>query len=176
MRTSNEVDHWQRHYVIAQSLTAFFELELKYPAVAAMAQSGIINERPDYGHEFKEGDGISEILEGVFGGEPLGPEAEAENQAWRDFIKAICGLAGQVFYASFDSCKLEKRESPSERTLREHGEVTISMIVTPYWRSLGRYGTHWIYDERLRDLVLDFVRQAEEREDRTPMQLESANA
>ena len=175
MRLTNDADYWQRHYVIAQTLTAFFELELKYPLVAAVAKSGIIITISDE-QDFSEQNDHSENQSHVFNKESSNQDAETENQARQDFLKTICGLASQVFYASINLSSSDGRESESQRALREHGEATISWMVASYWKSLGRYGNHWIYDERLQDLILKVVRHQKDLNRLTSRQSGNPNA
>ncbi len=162
MNWSNKTSYWQHHYVIEQSATAFYEMELKYPLVSARVRSGEINQRPDPNYVFKDGDAFVDIFSGVFAGEPLSLELEAQNQEWRDFIKAICGIVSQIFYASRTDIDLAKDTNLTARDLAAHGEATIAKLVSPYWKSLRIYGKHWLYDEKLRDLVLSIVQKQSE--------------
>ena len=162
MSWSNQPSLWQRHYVIEQTATAFYELELKYPLVAERARSGAINRGQNTSYAFREGDTLSDIFNGVFGDEPLIPELEAENQAWRDFVKAMCGLAGQIFYASRSNIEPAKNQNSDIQALCAHGEATIAKLVSPYWKSLAIYGKYWLYDEDLRALIESVVERQSE--------------
>ena len=161
MNWSNQPSYWQRHYVIEQSATSFYEMELKYPLVAARVRSGEVNRRPSTGYVFKDGDTFDDVLGGVFRGEPLSPELEAENEEWRDFVKTMCGLLSQIFYASRVDLELAKAPSLAARNLAAHGEATIAKLVSRYWKSIS-YGKYWIYDEDLQGLVLSIAEKQSE--------------
>ena len=158
MSLLNQQGYWQRHYVIQQSLSALAELELKFPKAAEMAKLFKIHEH-DSAYVCDDGESIEELFKGIFSASHLTPEEEAENQSWRDFIKGVCAIAGQAFYASRDVTETLGRESREATALRQHGEYIIHNIIGDYWRSFQRIGRFWIYDARLKELVEKIVDQ-----------------
>ena len=158
MSLINQQGFWQRHYVTQQSLSALAELELKFPQAAEMAKSFKIHvNKAEYA--LIERESLQDLFSRVFSPSDLTPEEEAENQAWRDFVKGVCAIAGQAFYASRDIADSSRRESQESAILRRHGDYIIHNIIGPYWKSFERTGRFWVYDDRLRDLIQEIVDQ-----------------
>lgn len=150
---------WQRHVAIDGALLAYYDLALRFPAAAGMAASGKVNHRPDTDYEFTDGDSFSDILEGIFGGTELSPEQEAENAAWRSYMKAAIAIISQIYFAATFEDKVIARHDATQK----HRDQSIATIVGELWRSFdGRSWHHYFADDDLVNLVGDLVTRQQE--------------
>ena len=154
MMDSNNSVYWQRHVAIERALLSYYDLEMRYPSVAQMVVSRKINERTNT-YEFREGDDFKSMIDGIFG-EPLADEAEAENEAWRNMMRAIASIISQIFHASRDAVISGRNTTPELRSLQEHGDAAIATIVGRSWRSLDAVKFHF-WDNDLKDQVARLV-------------------
>jgi hypothetical protein len=139
---------WQRHHAIERSLERYYELLLRFPVAAQMASTGKNHARTVPEVKFEEGADPSKLFEGLFDSEPLSAEAEAENQEWRTFLKAILSLVAQIFYSSRDPLVNGRQLSDAMAALQLHGDEAITRIVSDNCRSLAKGFANYAYTDR----------------------------
>ena len=157
MSLLDRIPIWQRHFAIEQAMATLYGFELQFPRAAQMVSSGQVNQRELPAIPKDESADLGKLFEGLFNFEPLPPEQEVENEAWRSFVRLIGSVVAQIYFVSRDRAAAAASESPPLRELRAHGDGAIATIVARSWRSIGRFVPYLFSDPELEIMVGDLV-------------------
>ena len=157
MSLLDRIPIWQRHFAVEQAMGSFYGLQLQFPVAARMVSSGEINQRVLPPIQSDAGADLGKLFEGLFNLEPLSPEHEAENEAWRTLVHAIGSIIAQIYFLSRDRAEEGSMGSPAQRELRAHGDRAIALIVGRSWRSIGRFVPYLFSDPDLETMVNNLV-------------------
>jgi hypothetical protein len=150
-----QVSHslWLRRQSIDQVMVAYRQAQIDYPSASKMVESGDIHQQPGTGYEFKEGDSISDMFDGVFDSDPLDPVSEAANNEWRNLVLTQIAQISRIFWASRLTNPIDELNMIAAQNLKHYGDQSIATIVCSGWRSLDHFVEHYFPPEQEESLV-----------------------
>jgi hypothetical protein len=151
-----QVSHslWLRRQSIDEVMISYRQSQIDFPNASKMVESGEIHHRPGTRYEFKEGDSISDVFDGVFGGGPLDPVSEAAINEWRNLALSQIAQISKIFWSSRYLGIFEgELNNAAVRDLKHYADQSIATIVGSGWRSLDRFTKHYFPPELEGSLV-----------------------